>query len=93
MRAGNCPDPCLECHGAAKSPPQIPVKFNSTARTQTREAGMTGDDRMSSTGKPQKRWMASALKTAAQVTPTLPFQRGQRKSMAGRALALRARAA
>jgi hypothetical protein len=39
---------------------------------------------MSSTSKPQKRWMASVLKTAANDMPTLPFQRGQRKTTAQR---------
>jgi hypothetical protein len=34
--------------------------------------------------KPQKRWMTSVLKTAAGGMPALPFQRGQRKSLAER---------
>ncbi|MFD0860292.1 hypothetical protein [Roseovarius aquimarinus] len=63
--------------------------------SQTRKAGMTGDFEMSSTGKPQKRWMATALKTAARGAPALPFQRGQRKPLAQRDAAplLRFRAA
>jgi len=44
---------------------------------------------MSSTKKPQKRWMASVLKTAAGDMPSLPFQRGQRKTMAQRGLTAR----
>ncbi|MEI4262885.1 hypothetical protein [Roseovarius sp. D0-M9] len=39
---------------------------------------------MTSTSKPQKRWLASALKSASGNVPALPFQRGQRKSMAAR---------
>ncbi|SEL10602.1 hypothetical protein SAMN05421666_2609 [Roseovarius nanhaiticus] len=44
---------------------------------------------MSSTKKPQKRWMASVLKTAAGDMPSLPFQRGQRKTVAQRGLTAR----
>ncbi|MFX0543762.1 hypothetical protein ACEWPM_018950 [Roseovarius sp. S4756] len=39
---------------------------------------------MSTTSKPQRRWMTSALKTAAGDMPALPFQRGQRKSFSQR---------
>ncbi|WP_324751853.1 hypothetical protein [Roseovarius sp. Pro17] len=39
---------------------------------------------MSSQSKPQKRWMTSALKTAAGDMPQSPFQRGQRKGIAAR---------
>ncbi|MFX0546550.1 hypothetical protein ACEWPL_013490 [Roseovarius sp. S1116L3] len=39
---------------------------------------------MDRTSKPQKRWMTSALKTAAGDMPALPFERGQRKSLAQR---------
>ncbi len=39
---------------------------------------------MSSQSKPQKRWMKSALKTAAGDMPQLPSQRGQRKGTAAR---------
>ncbi|WP_165802876.1 hypothetical protein [Pelagivirga sediminicola] len=35
---------------------------------------------MSTLPKPQKRWMASALKTSAQPLPALPFKRGNRRA-------------
>jgi len=38
---------------------------------------------MSTQSKPQKRWMESALKTAADA-PALPFQRGQRAGLSER---------
>ena len=39
---------------------------------------------MSTQSKPQKRWMASVLKTAGGEMPALPFQRGQRSGISQR---------
>lgn len=44
---------------------------------------------MNSMNKRQRRWMASALKTAAGDVPALPFQRGFRKPMVQRCTVVR----
>ncbi len=42
---------------------------------------------MNTQSKPQKRWMASVLKTAGNELPALPFQRGQRSGFSKRVTA------